>query len=66
MCLFDVVDALDLKKNEKNGYFCIFLKSPAISRYFPLFSPLLPLRYIPDPRRYFRRNAICNFGWDYG
>ena len=25
MCLFDVVVALDVKKIEKNGYFCIFL-----------------------------------------
>lgn len=55
MCLFDVVVALDIKKIEKNGYFCIFLSFPLFSAIFPntakkLYSgpsPLFsPLRYM--------------------
>ena len=61
MCLFDVVVALDVKKIEKNDYFCIFFMLYDICRYFPIFSPLLPISYIPDPRRYIRRHDICNY-----
>ena len=53
-----------LKKLKKNVYFCIFLMQNDICRYFPIFSPLLPISFIPDPRQYIRRHDICNFGWN--
>ena len=54
MCLFDVV-ASDVKEIEKNVYFCIFL-------FLTTFSSLLPISFIPDPRRYIRRHDICIYG----
>jgi len=62
MCLFDVVVALDVKKIEKKCLFLYFLMQNDICRYFPIFSPLLPISFIPEPRRYIRRHDICNFG----
>jgi len=61
MCLFDVVIALDIKKIEENDYFYIFL----VFHYFPLFSSILPRRYIPDPHRYFHRYTICNYAFKF-
>ena len=61
MCLFDVVVALDVKKIEKKCLFLYFLMQNDICRYFPIFSPLLPISFISDPRRYIRRHDICNF-----
>lgn len=51
MCVFDVVVALDAKKD----VFVFVLISPSIffvyiSKYFSLFSPILLICYIPDSR----------------
>jgi hypothetical protein len=46
MHLFDVVDALDTKKIEKNEYFCIF----SFLRHFSIFSLMLPIFSFLDPR----------------
>ena len=63
MCLFDVVVTLDVKKIEKKMFILYFLMQNDICRYFSIFSPLLPISFILDPRRYIRRHDICNYGF---
>ena len=49
-----------LKKMKKMFIFVFF----NAKRHLPIFSPLLPISFIPKPRQYIRRHDICNFDID--
>ena len=62
MCLFDVFVTLDVKKIDKKWLFLYFFYA---LQHLLIFSPLLPISYILDPRQYICRHDICNYALDH-
>ena len=60
-CVYFMLLLLYMFKNmKKMNILCIFYAC----RYLPIFSPILPIRYFLDPRRYFPDTDIINTAAD--